>query len=71
MADLEAEILAAAVRVLRRRAAAQQKKAGELIAVVAVRGEPVTIIPSEARPPLRMAADWRAIAEELEAEGVP
>jgi hypothetical protein len=70
MADLEAEILAAAVRVLRRRAGAQQKKASELIAVVAVRGKPVTIIPSEARPSLRIAADWGSIADELEAEGV-
>jgi hypothetical protein len=67
---LATTFLAGAIAALRKRAAVQREKAAALITVIECRGAPVTVVPSEARVPLRIAADLESIAEEIEAEGV-
>jgi hypothetical protein len=67
--SFEQSIAAGIAAALRKRAAVQREKAADLITVIDCRGSPVTVVPSEARGPMRIAADWDAIAAELEAEG--
>jgi hypothetical protein len=50
IADPFAQAVAADIAAaLRKRAAAQRKRANDLIAVIDCRGSPITVVPSEAR----------------------
>ena len=64
---LEEAMIAGAVCALRTRAAALRGRAEPMIFSVNARDRSVQLTPSEARPLLTMAADFDAIAEELEA----
>jgi hypothetical protein len=67
---LERAIEDAAVRALRKRAAAKREEAATGITTGEGQHANVIIIASEARAALDIAQDWETIADELESEGI-
>jgi len=62
--ELELAIVASAIATLRRRASILRQRANQRIAIL--NGEPPVVVDSEARHKFNLAADFAAIANELE-----